>query len=960
MKSDLSLELAARLSDLVNRSFESGELLQAVTPVTADLLRYWFMEPYIGERPFNFHEGQRQAILNIIYLHEVARVQNVTDIYSHAAPDLLAQADLRQLATAKYNLPKYAVKMATGTGKTWVMHALLLWQLLNARHEDEPSGRYTRNFLIVAPGLVVYDRLLDAYMGRLKPGSTERDFDTCDLSRNRELFIPMPYRDEVFGFLRSNVVNKDEGIGRKATGDGLIALANWHLFLSQEEEVEEEDSMSPQAVVRGIWPLRPGVSAGNSLDMLDRKFLRGSEVEYLASLPSLMVINDEAHHIHETKVAGEVQEVEWQIGLNYIARRKKGGFFQIDFSATPYDTSGSGKNKVEHYFPHIVTDFSLTTAMKQGLVKTLMLDKRQELTELADLDYKAVRDERNRVVSLSGGQRLMLLAGLDKLRILERGFLPDNPTKYPKMLVMCEDTSVTPFVEQFLKEEGLGDEEVLRIDSDRKGDMKETEWQRVKERLFNVDQYAAPKVIVSVLMLREGFDVNNICVIVPLRSSQASILLEQTVGRGLRLMWREPVYQETKAENRRLVLVKKQAPTSYIDMLFIIEHPAFNAFYQKLMDEGLAGTDDGELGSRSVMGDIIKVGLKPDYEAYDLFWPLVVRDAEEEITSAQINPALLYPYTDFTLEHLRRYLAVSGETFISESVMTETRFGKYQVQADLFTATSYNEYLQKLLRIVTTRMDRVGVRTHRPFPTLQINQTEIIRIMDVYIRTRLFGQPFNPFSGNDWKILLSKNGVVTSHIVREMSVAIHRMQENVMTSEAVVEKQWFSSVPVLRMREAYSLPLQKVIYERMGYPSNRGGFEKSFMEFLDRDSSVQRFIKINESQHPFASIYYLRRDGLLASYHPDFMVCTATHIYIIETKGDDRVADANVRQKQVAAVEWCHKINSLLPVERMEREWVYVLLPESDFYSLARNGAMLDDICHLHWVSRANAMGKLF
>ena len=104
----------------------------------------------------------------------------------------------------------------------------------------------------------------------------------------------------------------------------------------------------------------------------------------------------------------------------------------------------------------------------------------------------------------------------------------------------------------------------------------------------------------------------------------------------------------------------------------------------------------------------------------------------------------------------------------------------------------------------------------------------------------------------------------------------------------------------------------------------------------------------------------MRRDGLLASYHPDFMVCTATHIYIIETKGDDRVADANVRQKQVAAVEWCHKINSLLPVERMEREWVYVLLPESDFYSLARNGAMLDDICHLHWVSRANAMGKLF
>ena len=61
----------------------------------------------------------------------------------------------------------------------------------------------------------------------------------------------------------------------------------------------------------------------------------------------------------------------------------------------------------------------------------------------------------------------------------------------------------------------------------------------MRERLFSVDSHATPRVIVSVLMLREGFDVNNICVIVPLRSSQAQILLEQTIGRGLRLMWRD-------------------------------------------------------------------------------------------------------------------------------------------------------------------------------------------------------------------------------------------------------------------------------------------------------------------------------------------------------------------------------------------------------------------------------------
>lgn len=961
MRTDISLELAKHLSAEVNAAFEDGSMLEAVTPVTADLLRYWFTEAYMNERTFNFHQGQRQSILNIIYLHEVLKITSVSEIYEKAAPMLMAEADLEAFSKEKYNIPKYAVKMATGTGKTWVMHALLLWQMLNARHEEDKSGRYTKNFLIVAPGLVVYDRLLDAYLGRLKPGSNERNPFTNDFYRNQDLFIPPQYRDEVFGFIQNNVVSKEDGIGRKITGDGFIGLTNWHLFLGYEEEqTEEEYPDAPPAIIEDILPLRPGISAGNALDALDRQYLRGNELEYLAEMPDLMVINDEAHHIHENNVAGEVTEVEWQRGLNYIAQSKGKRFFQIDFSATPYDTSGSGKKKVKHYFPHIVVDFDLTTAMKQGLVKTLLLDKRQELTELEELDYKAVRDERNKVVGLSEGQRLMLRAGLAKLHILEDGFVKIDEKKYPKMLVMCEDTFVTPFVEKFLLEEGLAQEDVLRIDSNAKGELKDTEWMRVKERLFNVDNYASPKVIVSVLMLREGFDVNNICVIVPLRSSQASILLEQTVGRGLRLMWREPEYQDEKIENRRNVLIKKQQPKSYIDMLSIVEHPAFDQFYKELMAEGLAGTDEGELTGGGVTGDLIKVGLKENYKDYDMFWPMVIRDAEEEITPSQIDLCTLQPFTAFSLDHLRTYLATNGETFVSQAVITETTFGKYQVKADLFTASSYNEYLMKLLRTITTRMDRVGARATRELPTLQINQRDIIRILDIYIRTRLFSTLFNPFNENDWKILLSKNAIVTQHIIKEMSIAIHRMQENVMTSEAVVEKLWFSSVPTLRIRESYSMELEKVIYERVGYPSNKGGFEKAFSEFLDRDASVERFLKINESQHRFASLFYVREDGLLASYHPDFMVCTSNKMYIIETKGDDRVMDPNVQRKKLATIEWCRKVNNLNADCRMEREWEYILLSETSFYGLANAGATINDICDLNKVSLSEATGRLF
>ena len=72
--------------------------------------------------------------------------------------------------------------------------------MLSARHEDEQSGRFTKNFLIVAPGLIVYDRLLDAFCGRIKRGTEYRDFDTNDFTLNQDVFIPTHLRQEVFSF----------------------------------------------------------------------------------------------------------------------------------------------------------------------------------------------------------------------------------------------------------------------------------------------------------------------------------------------------------------------------------------------------------------------------------------------------------------------------------------------------------------------------------------------------------------------------------------------------------------------------------------------------------------------------------------------------------------------------------------------------------------------------------------
>ena len=961
--SNISLELAHRLTDVVNAAWKSGEMLEKVTPTTASLLNYWFGEGFCNERARNFHEGQRQAILNIIYLHEVMGENCVMDAYQGIIPELMDRADLAQLAKPKYQMPKYAVKMATGTGKTWVMHALIIWQMLNARHEDVESGRFTQKFLIVAPGLIVYDRLLDAFCGRKKRDEEYRDPQANDYYMNQEVFIPERYRDEVFSFIQNNVVTKEDGIGRKTTGEGLIALTNWHLFENQmeekeqDEEVDDSSTVTPAEIISDLLPIRPGKSAGNDLGMLDRRALGGTELEYLAGLKDLMVINDEAHHIHEIKRNGETEEVEWQRGLNAISATKGTRFIQVDFSATPFDTKGAGEKQVKLFFPHIIVDFDLPMAMKQGLVKLLLLDRRQELTDLENLDYNAERDEQGKVVGLSEGQRMMLRAGLTKLNKLEEEFLKNDASKNPKMLIVCQDTTVSPFVEEFLKSEGLEDEDIVTIDSNKQGEVKDEEWQEIKKKLFDIDRYKSPKVVISVLMLREGFDVNNICVLVPLRSSQAPILLEQLVGRGLRLMWRESDYIDIKREDRLRVLKNHQPPRTYIDTLSIVEHPAFIKFYDDLQDQGLVAVDEGDVGVGGATGDILTVGLREDYGKYDFQWPVILHDSIDEFEDAEIDLDDLEPFTMYPLPLLRKFLAKEGETFVSQESLTKTTFGKYKVTANLFNASGYNEYLQKLLRVVTLRFENCR---RQGFPTIQINGAQTVQVMDWYIREKLFSVPFNPFQGNDWKILLAKDGIVTKHIVEQFAVAIYKMQNRLTTINAEVSHTDFSSLRAIKMRESYSMEVQKCIYPRLGYPSHGGGLEKAFIEFLDRDAEVERFLKINENGHSFAIIFYVRKDGLMATYHPDFIVATADKVYLIETKGDDKVDDVNVRQKQTATVEWIKKINALEPGDRMNRTWEYVLVGESVFYSLSGSGATITDICNMCKVSYSVATGNLF
>ncbi|MCA3174865.1 MAG: restriction endonuclease subunit R, partial [Burkholderiales bacterium] len=701
-------------------------------------------------------------------------------------------------------------------------------------------------------------------------------------------------------------------------------------------------------VVQNLLPLSPGTSQGNDLNVLNRRYERGGILAYLRELPSLMVFNDEAHHIHEFKREGEVSEVEWQKSLTTIAEPKGDRFCQVDFSATPYNEVGTGKKARKSYFPHIVVDFDLKTAMRQGLVKSLILDKRSEIGALSDaeLEFKAYRDE-NGNPQLSEGQRIMLRAGLTKLRKLERDFAAVDPNRHPKMLIVCEDTTVTPLIADFLKLEGLSEEEVLRVDSNKKGELKPDEWKVLRERLFDVDRHAQPRVIISVLMLREGFDVNNICVIVPLRASTAGILLEQTIGRGLRLMWRGADYDDIKSENHRLIRQGK-TPASMIDILSIVEHPAFLSFYEELMSEGLVGEmDDEDDANTSSTGDLIAVPLRPGFEEYDFAIPFILREKEEEIETRPINVATLDEFTGFPLFKLKEMVG-KGEKFHSVDVQERTRFGDYRVNGGVMTATGYNDYLGRLVRRITEALSQpltdssTKFKKVTEFPHVQINRAQLADGIDAYIRTRLFGQEIDPMDDENWRVLLVDP--VTEHIMRIWARQLLEAEETTTAAYAEVTHRNLSEVEKLTMRESASLAVNKSIYLRLPFPTRSGGLERAFIEAADRDGSVDAFCKLNEQKHSFTRLRYVKEDGLLAFYHPDFLVKCGDNIYMVETKGQDRVNTPNVKRKKRAAVAWCEKINTLEPAQRGNAEWHYVLLGEDVFYEWRDKGASIHDM----------------
>ncbi len=301
-----------------------------VTPETARLLQHWRHHKFLGLRPFFC---QIEAVETAIYLFEVAPKLGAD---GRRFLEHLSNAN----AEANPGLARLALKLATGAGKTTVMAMLIAWQTINAVRRPG-SGRFTRGFLLVAPGLTIRDRLRV-----LLPNDPDTYY------KNREL-VPQEFLGDL--------------------GRAKIVITNYHAFKLRETLAL---SKGTRRLVQGRGPELSTIETEGQ--MLQRV------MPDLMGLKNVLVINDEAHHCYREKpgekdevlLKGEDrQEAEknseaarlWISGIERV-QRKLGLLRVLDLSATPFFLRGSGYAEGT-LFPWTMSDFSLMDAIECGIVK---------------------------------------------------------------------------------------------------------------------------------------------------------------------------------------------------------------------------------------------------------------------------------------------------------------------------------------------------------------------------------------------------------------------------------------------------------------------------------------------------------------------------------------------------------------------------------------------------------------
>ncbi len=813
------------------------------------LLNWWFVEPHtIFDSkgiavPFRYYFAQREAVETVIWLYEVAGVENKYDLIKYdslgrLSPNMFVEEWLR-----------FVIKMATGSGKTKVMSLLVAWSYFHKLYEQN-SG-LSKNFLLITPNIIVLERI-------------KNDFEGLKIFYQDPILPDSGYQGQNWQDDFQITLHLQDAVGT-ISDTGNIFLTNIHRVFESDVNDSSANDEDTSDYFLGSKP----VTKTNE-SMVDLG-------EIVRDIDELVVINDEAHHIHDDKMAWfkSIQDIH-----NKLLQKGKKLSLQIDVTATPKRNNGS-------IFVQTISDYPLVEAIHQRVVKNPVLPDQASRAKLVEKQSSLFTEKYEDFINL----------GVEEWRKTYKELEPTG--KKSILFIMTDDTKNCDDVAGYLEKtypELKG--AVMTIHTNRSGEISETvtgkndeELKRLREQANTIDSIESPyKVIVSVLMLKEGWDVKNVTTIVGLRAYAAAsnILPEQTLGRGLRRMFfgRDDIEE-------------------YVS---VIGTPAFMEFVESIKAEGVElekrKMDRNSNPITPIVIEIDSANPKKDVEKLDIELPILTPRIQREYKNLN----------DLDIDDFR-HAKVKLKEFSAEEkkeiVFQEVIDGKVH-HVTVLESSIEPSYQSAVGFFVQSIM-----RELRLFGCYDI----LFGKVKDFIQHHLFDKSVDLMDANILRNLSETEAKKT--IIESFKKAINDLTvQDVGDTELKNYIKLSSSRPFVVNDKSYLIPKKSVFNKIVGDSQ----FELEFADFLERSDDVISFAKNYYEVH--FKIDYKNASGSISYYYPDFIIKTDEKtVYIVETKGREDLDDI---EKIKRLAQWCDDANE--QQHRIKYHMLYVKQEEWEKY----------------------------
>jgi len=829
--------LVSQLRKKVKEWRDSG--YAGATDTSRSLLNWWFNTPHLLPKAdgtmaeFQYYFAQREALETIIYLYDMVKVKDKFDLMRFDSSGAVTTGMFDE------TWRRFVVKMATGSGKTKVLSLVLAWSFYHKLYELD-SG-LARNFLVIAPNIIVLDRIYRDFQGLQIFFEDPIIPDNGVGGRN--------WRDD---FQLTLHLQDDVRVTRHT---GNIFLTNIHRVYSGDEIPASPDDENTMDYFLGRRPTGATTDSKVDLGMIVR------------DIDELAILNDEAHHIHDPRMA-------WFKSIEDIHNRlkQKGASLslQVDVTATPKHNNGA-------IFVQTVADYPLVEAISQNVVKHPVLPDAASRAKLMERQSAKYTEKYNDYIHLGVIEWRKAYAEHEKMG------------KKAILFVMTDDTRNCDDVAEYL-EANYPDLKgaVLVIHTNKSGEISEStsgkskeELDKLREQANAIDGWDSPyKAIVSVMMLKEGWDVRNVTTIVGLRaySAKSNILPEQTLGRGLRKMY----------------------PGGVEELVSVVGTNAFMDFVESIQAEGVVlerkPMGEGTQPKTPLVVEVDKENVKKDIEALDIEIPVLTPRVYREYKnlSALDIDALGHqrvPYRQFSEEEQREIVfkdITTGEV-THTTILDTTGVIDYRSVIGYFT-----QAIMRDLRLVSGYDVLYGK-------------------VKAFVQEQLFDCTVELESSNTLRNLSEL--AATKTLIEAFKKAINALtvhdKGNAEIRDAIKLRQ---TRPFVTKEQGYLIPKKSVFNKIIG----DSHLELLFASFLENCDDVVSYAKNYMAVH--FKLDYVNADGDISNYYPDFLVKLADkRIFIVETKGQE---DLDVPLKMQRLRQWCEDVNRAKT--NVQYDFVYV------------------------------------